>query len=47
MSLHYRCWAEVDLGALHENLAWRRNRVGPKVKILAVVKADAYGHGLK
>jgi alanine racemase len=43
----YRCWAEVDLDALRGNLAWIRHRVGPKVKILTVVKADAYGHGLK
>src|SRR3954454_935101 len=42
-----RCWAEVDLGALRENLAWIRHRVGPRVKIMTVVKADAYGHGLK
>src|SRR5438874_4414132 len=43
----YRCWAEVDLAALRENLAWIRHRVGPQVKIMTVVKADAYGHGLK
>ena len=43
----YRCWAEVDLSALRENLAWLRHRVGPEVKIMTVVKADAYGHGLK
>ncbi len=43
----YRCWAEVDLSALRENLAWIRHRVGPEVKIITVVKADAYGHGLK
>src|ERR1043166_2591804 len=42
-----RCWAEVDLSALRENLAWIRHRVGPQVKIMTVVKADAYGHGLK
>jgi len=42
-----RCWAEVDLDALRENLAWSRHRAGPKVKIMTVVKADAYGHGLK
>src|SRR5947208_331730 len=42
-----RCWAEVDLTALRENLAWIRHRVGPQVKIMTVVKADAYGHGLK
>jgi alanine racemase len=43
----YRCWAEVDLSALQGNLAWIRHRVGPEVKIVTVVKADAYGHGLK
>jgi alanine racemase len=44
---HHRCWAEVDLRALRENLAWIRHRVGPRVRIISVVKADAYGHGLK
>src|SRR5512141_946565 len=43
----YRCWAEVDLDALRENLAWLRDQVGPQVKIMTIVKADAYGHGLK
>ena len=43
----YRCWAEIDLDALRENLAWIRHRVGAGVKIMTVVKADAYGHGLK
>src|SRR5512142_2380643 len=45
--LFHRCWAEVDLNALRSNLAWLRHRVGPAVKIMTVVKADAYGHGLK
>lgn len=43
----YRCWAEIDLSALRENLAWLRHRVGSQVKLITVVKADAYGHGLK
>jgi alanine racemase len=47
VSVTHRCWAEVDLDALRENLAWIRHRVGPAVKIITVVKADAYGHGLK
>lgn len=42
----YRCWAEIDLSALCSNLAWIRGRIGPRVKLCAVVKADAYGHGL-
>ncbi len=47
MKVSHRCWAEVDLDALRENLAWIRHRVGSNVKIMTVVKADAYGHGLK
>ncbi|HMJ91001.1 MAG TPA: alanine racemase, partial [Candidatus Acidoferrum sp.] len=47
MSVLYRCWAEVDLAALRGNLAWIRHRAGTDVRVLAVVKADAYGHGLK
>ena len=42
----YRCWAEVDLDALRDNLAGIRQRVGPGVRLMTVVKADAYGHGL-
>src|SRR6266404_6988060 len=47
MKKFYRCWAEIDLNALRANLAWIRHRVGPGVKVITVVKADAYGHGLK
>ena len=43
---YYRCWVEVDLDALRHNVAAVRRRIGPNVKITAVVKADAYGHGL-
>jgi alanine racemase len=43
---YYRCWVEVDLDAIRHNVAAIRRRVGPKVKLMAVVKADAYGHGL-
>ena len=37
--------AEVSLGALRTNLRAARDLVGPAVKVLAVVKADGYGHG--
>jgi alanine racemase len=43
---YYRCWVEVDLDALRHNVAAIRRRIGPHVKVMAVVKADAYGHGL-
>jgi alanine racemase len=41
-----RCWAEIDLHALRHNIAAVRAQVGPEVKIMAVVKANAYGHGV-
>jgi alanine racemase len=41
----YRVRAEIDLDALTHNLAAIRRRVGPRVAVMLVVKADAYGHG--
>jgi alanine racemase len=41
----YRAWAEIDLAALRRNVAAVRRAVGPHTRILAVLKADAYGHG--
>jgi alanine racemase len=38
-------WAEIDLDALASNFHRVRERVGPGVKVMAVVKANAYGHG--
>ncbi|MGV8906594.1 MAG: alanine racemase [Acetobacterium sp.] len=38
-------WAEIDLDALAHNYEEIRRIVGPDVKIIGVVKADAYGHG--
>lgn len=37
--------AEIDLGALRDNVRTLKERVGP-AEVMAVVKADAYGHGL-
>lgn len=41
-----RCWAEIDLSALERNLARIRNNLPPGIRYVAVVKADAYGHGI-
>ena len=41
-----RCWAEIDLEALRHNVAAVRSQVGPHVQVMAVVKANAYGHGV-
>ncbi len=40
-----RTWAEIDMDALSHNYRAARERIGPGVKYLGVVKADAYGHG--
>ncbi len=37
---------EVDRSALSRNIAVFRRLVGPSTRLMAVVKADAYGHGL-
>ncbi|HIJ79566.1 MAG: alanine racemase [Desulfobulbaceae bacterium] len=37
---------EIDLGALRYNLTQIKTLVGAEVEIMAVVKSDAYGHGL-
>jgi alanine racemase len=42
---HVRTWAEIDLSAIRHNVSVVRERIGPKPGIIAVVKADAYGHG--
>lgn len=41
-----RCWAEVDLDAIRHNASLCRVLAGPDCGIMAIVKADAYGHGL-
>ncbi|MGD9896516.1 MAG: alanine racemase [Candidatus Methylacidiphilaceae bacterium] len=41
-----RCWAEIDGSALRHNLAVVRSRISQGTKLVAVVKANAYGHGL-
>lgn len=41
-----RCWAEIDLAALERNLKLIRAALPPHMRYVAVVKADAYGHGM-
>lgn len=40
-----RTWVQIDLGAICHNVACVRNKIGQDVKLLTVIKADAYGHG--
>jgi len=44
-------WAEIDRAAITHNLNWLKQRLPPsspgqRTRLWAVVKADAYGHGL-
>jgi alanine racemase len=44
--LPLRCWAEIDLAALERNLRLIRASLPAHIRYVAVIKADAYGHGL-
>lgn len=39
-------WLEIDLDKLRHNLVYLKSRLNSETGVLAVVKADAYGHGL-
>lgn len=44
--IHHRpTWAEVDLKAIEHNYRQVRKAVGGSIDVMAVVKANAYGHG--
>jgi len=43
----YRTWIEIDTEALQHNLKVLQGFLNSETKILATVKANAYGHGLK
>jgi alanine racemase len=42
----FRCWAEIDIEAMRSNLRTIRSMVAEGVRLVVIVKADAYGHGL-
>lgn len=41
-----RCWAEINVKNLYKNID-EIEKIASKEKIMAVVKADAYGHGME
>ena len=45
MPYHRITQAEIDLSAFRHNLKQIQSVVGADVQVMAVVKADAYGHG--
>ncbi|MFY9175075.1 MAG: alanine racemase [Peptococcia bacterium] len=40
-----RCWVQIDLAAIEHNYRAIREKLQAHVRLLAVVKAEAYGHG--
>ncbi|MCS6775361.1 MAG: alanine racemase [Chloroherpetonaceae bacterium] len=43
--MHPRAWVEIDLNAVRANVVALQQHLGAHVQLMAVVKADAYGHG--
>ena len=43
----YNAWAEIDLDLVRYNVSLIQSQLKEGTKLLAVVKANAYGHGLK
>ncbi|MEQ8955742.1 MAG: alanine racemase, partial [Gammaproteobacteria bacterium] len=46
MTERHRAWATIDLNALRKNLAMVRSHC-PDSRIIPVIKANAYGHGME
>lgn len=42
---YYRVQANIDLDAICHNLRETRNKLSEDVKLMAIIKADGYGHG--
>lgn len=42
---YFRTYASVDIGAIEHNLSEVKSKLNKEVLSLAIVKADAYGHG--
>ena len=47
MKNHKRAWAEINLTRLENNINTIKSTLSPCTELMAVVKADAYGHGEK
>ncbi|SHH07115.1 alanine racemase [Thermosyntropha lipolytica DSM 11003] len=45
MASNYNKWIEIDLDIVRSNLQIVRSKLAEEVRLIAVVKADAYGHG--
>ena len=45
MKTYSRVYARVDLDAIASNMERMKRNLGKDTKIIAVIKADGYGHG--
>ncbi len=45
--MRFRSWVEIDTTAIKHNLTQARKVIGKKIKLMAVVKSNAYGHGIQ
>lgn len=45
MENYLRAYAEINLDAINHNIREVKKNVGEDVKVMAVIKADGYGHG--
>lgn len=43
--MYHRTYVKIDLDAIEYNISNVRKKIGDDTKLLAVIKADAYGHG--
>ncbi|MFA7079177.1 MAG: alanine racemase [Syntrophomonas sp.] len=46
MDNYVMSWAEIDLRAIRSNIAAIKKLIAPEVRWMAIVKANAYGHGV-
>ena len=47
MRKYYRVHANIDLDAIYKNVSNAKDLLKPGTKLMAIIKADAYGHGAK
>ena len=45
MKTYSRVYAKIDLDAIASNMERMKSNLKPNTKIIAVIKADGYGHG--
>ena len=45
MEEYFRTYAKIDLGAVLHNINEAKKRIEQRVKVMAIIKANGYGHG--